>query len=299
MSLTFIIVIVFITITTTTTRTTASTTTTNRESIDTEVNLYLQKYGYLSKAGNNTQLSFEEGELKQAISLFQEYYQIQGEMLADPHTLQTTEFAFSLWAANSSLSFERKTVNPDILISYRNGTHTYADRRRNEEICASSLDGPGGVLAHAFCPPTVDSYSAEIHIDSAEPWHIYLTDKSASSNKDYLLNTLIHEIGHALGLMHSSCEESIMFAVVTARNNNRIAKLNIEDILAIQHNFMELKIQNQQQPPTTESTTNTPTYVDLCTLQYVDTVLDVEDIDNIGNIDDDEYLSDDSGYCSN
>ncbi|KYN28558.1 Matrix metalloproteinase-14 [Trachymyrmex cornetzi] len=148
----------------------------------------------------------------QAISLFQEYYQIQGDgtlnnytlyqmrkprcglpdiyecnigrrkwakthltwnfQLADPQTLQTTEFAFSLWAANSSLSFERKTVNPDILIYYRSGTHTYTDRRRNEEICVSSLDGPGGVLAHAFYPPTVDNYSTEIHIDSAEPWHI-------------------------------------------------------------------------------------------------------------------------------
>ncbi|KYN21446.1 72 kDa type IV collagenase [Trachymyrmex cornetzi] len=32
---------------------------------------------------------------------------------------------------------------------------------------------------------------------------------------------------------------------------------------------MELKIQNQQQPPTIEITTNIPTYVDLCTLQYV------------------------------
>ncbi|KYN17330.1 Matrix metalloproteinase-16 [Trachymyrmex cornetzi] len=122
--------------TTTTTRTTASTAATNRESIDTEVILYLQKYDYLSKAGNNTQLSFEEGKLKQAISLFQEHYQIQGDgtlnnytlyqmrkprcglpgiyehnigrrkwaktyltwnfQLADPHTLQTTEFAFSL-----------------------------------------------------------------------------------------------------------------------------------------------------------------------------------------------------------
>ncbi|KYN21101.1 Matrix metalloproteinase-16 [Trachymyrmex cornetzi] len=118
-------------------RTAASTAATNRESIDTEVILYLQKYGYLSKAENNTQLSFEEGELKQAISLFQEYYQIQGDgtlnnytlyqmrkprcglpdiyeynigrrkwakthltwnfQLADPQTLQTTEFAFSLW----------------------------------------------------------------------------------------------------------------------------------------------------------------------------------------------------------
>ncbi|XP_018368245.1 PREDICTED: matrix metalloproteinase-14-like [Trachymyrmex cornetzi] len=162
--------------------------------------------------------------------------------LADPHTLQTTEFVFSLWAANSSLSFKH---------------------------------GRGGVLAHAFYPPTVDNYSTEIHIDSAEPWHIYLTDKSASSNKDYLLNTLIHEIGHALGLMHSSREESIMFAVVTARNNNRIAKLNIEDILAIQqfYGIINPKPTTTTQPPTTEITTNAPTYVDLCTLQYVDTVL--------------------------
>ncbi|KYN11796.1 PREDICTED: matrix metalloproteinase-16-like [Trachymyrmex cornetzi] len=230
MSLTFIIIIIVFVAITFTTTTTIRTAATNRESIDTEVILYLQKYGYLSKADNNTQLSFEEGELKQVISLFQEYYQIQGDgmnnytlyqmrkprcgrpdiyeynigrrkwakthltwnfQLADPQTLQTTEFAFSLWAANSSLSFEHKTVNPDILIFYRSGTHTYADRRRNEEICTSSLDGPGGVLTHAFYPPTVNNYSSEIHIDSTEPWHIYLTDKSASSNKDYLLNTLI------------------------------------------------------------------------------------------------------------
>ena len=123
--------------------------------------------------------------------------------LADAHILKTTAFAFSLWAANSSLSFERKTLNPDILISYRSGTHTYADRKLNEEICSSSFDGPGG-LAHAFYPSNVANYTAEIHVDSAEPWHIlvYLTEKSAS-NKD-LLNTLTHEIGHALGLTHRS-----------------------------------------------------------------------------------------------
>ncbi|KYN18369.1 72 kDa type IV collagenase [Trachymyrmex cornetzi] len=69
-----------------------------------------------------------------------------------------------------------------------------------------------------------------------------------------------------------------MFAVVTARNNNnKIAKLNIEDILAIQqlYGIKNLKptTTTTQPPPTTEITTNTPTYIDLCTLQYVDTVL--------------------------
>ncbi|KAG5307664.1 D2MP protein, partial [Acromyrmex insinuator] len=115
---------------------------------------------------------------------------------------------------------ERNGYNPDILISYRSGTHTYANRKRSEEICSASFDGPGGVLAHAFYPSNVVNYTAEIHVDAAEPWHIYLTEKSAS-NKDYLLNTLTHEIGHALGLTHSSHEDSIMFAYVTARTSNR------------------------------------------------------------------------------
>ncbi|KYN13282.1 Matrix metalloproteinase-14 [Trachymyrmex cornetzi] len=69
-----------------------------------------------------------------------------------------------------------------------------------------------------------------------------------------------------------------MFAVVTARNNNNIVKLNIEDILAIQQlygikNPKPTTTTTTTQPPTTEITTNTPTYIDLCTLQYVDTVL--------------------------
>ncbi|KAG5345716.1 MMP15 protein, partial [Acromyrmex heyeri] len=185
--------------------------------------------------------------------------------LADVHTLKTTAFAFSLWAANSSLSFQRKPLNPDILISYRSGTHTYADRKRNEEICSSSFDGTGGVLAHAFYPTNVVNYTAEIHVDSTEQWHIYLTEKSAS-NKDYLLNTLTHEIEHALGLTHSSREDSIMFAFVTANNSNKIVKLNIEDILAIQqlYGIKNPKPTTTTQPPTsttTEITTNKPEYI--------------------------------------
>ena len=76
------------------------------------------------------------------------YVELPSE-LADAHILKTTAFAFLLWVANSSLSFERKTLNPDILISYHSGTHTYADRKRNEEICSASFDGPRGILVHA------------------------------------------------------------------------------------------------------------------------------------------------------
>ncbi|KYN30387.1 Matrilysin [Trachymyrmex septentrionalis] len=106
----------------------------------------------------------------------------------------------------------------------------YADRKHNEEICSASFDGPNGILAHAFYPSNVLNYTAEIHVDSAELWRIYLSEKPAV-NKHYLLYTLTHDIGHPLS--HSSREDSIMFAFA-GNNNNKIIKLNIEDILAIQ-----------------------------------------------------------------
>ncbi|KYN41684.1 Macrophage metalloelastase [Trachymyrmex septentrionalis] len=108
--------------------------------------------------------------------------------------LETTAFAFSLWAANSSLLFERKMLDPDILISYRSG--------------AKNL-----LVTRTIC--------------------------------------LTHEIGHALGLTHSSREDSIMFAFVS-NTNNKIVKLNIEDILAIQQLY---GIKNPRLPTTTTTTT--------------------------------------------
>ncbi|EGI66657.1 72 kDa type IV collagenase, partial [Acromyrmex echinatior] len=70
-----------------------------------------------------------------------------------------------------------------------------------------------------------------------------------------------------------------MFAYVTANNKNRIVKLNIEDILVIQQLYgiknpkLTTTPSMSTTPPTIEITTNKPEYVDLCTLQYVNTVL--------------------------
>ena len=63
----------------------------------------------------------------------------------------------------------------------------------------------------------------------------HIPKRKTTVNKYYLLNTLTYEIGHALGLSHSSREDSIMFAFAGTNNNsNKIVKLNLEDILAIQ-----------------------------------------------------------------
>ena len=105
---------------------------------------------------------------------------------------------------------------------------------------------------------------------------IYLTEKSAS-NKDYLLNTLTYEIGHILYYRINTQFAWRLHNFCTAGNNNKIVKLNVEDILAIQqlYGIKNPRLTTTTQPPTsiTEITTNKPEYIDLCTLQYVDTVL--------------------------
>ena len=64
------------------------------------------------------------------------------------------------------------------------------------------FDGKGGFLGHAFFP----EYSGEIHIDDAEDW----TTGTPSQNQRSLPQVAVHEIGHSLGLRHSSVRPALM-----------------------------------------------------------------------------------------
>ncbi|XP_070171061.1 matrilysin-like [Polyergus mexicanus] len=234
---------------------------------------FLGAYGFLKDDGGSLS-SDNATSLRRALSLFQEYYQLSGNSALDavmlhlmrkprcgladipdrvyrpiarkwPKTRLTWNFqvaskeisrmveaAFALWAANSSLNFAHDPLRPDILISYRTGAHTYANRR-NVGICPATFDGPGGALAHAFFPSGATDFTSEIHIDNSEPWHVYLNKNP--SNTHHLLQTLTHEIGHALGLQHSMRNDSIMFPYIPDIKNQFPVKLSIEDILAIQN----------------------------------------------------------------
>lgn len=122
--------------------------------------------------------------------------------------------AVTLWAAASPrLSFQhvQNSEHADIRITFLDGDH-------NDGM---SFDGRGKVLAHAF-PPT----NGSIHFDIAEPWTIRCVEGQN------LLDTAVHELGHALGLDHSHIPGSVMFPY--AKGYNPRLSLHEDDIRGIQ-----------------------------------------------------------------
>ncbi|GAA0166962.1 metalloprotease [Lithospermum erythrorhizon] len=130
--------------------------------------------------------------------------------------------AFGRWSEVTTLTFTetRLYYSADIKIGFFSGDHGDGE----------PFDGVLGTLAHAFSPP-----GGKFHLDGDENWVVngdFVNASSSMVSAVDLESVAVHEIGHLLGLGHSSVEESIMYP--TLSSSTRKVELDEDDIEGIQ-----------------------------------------------------------------
>uniref|UniRef100_A0A3Q1KF48 Collagenase 3 n=1 Tax=Anabas testudineus TaxID=64144 RepID=A0A3Q1KF48_ANATE len=123
--------------------------------------------------------------------------------------------ALNVWADVTPLTFKKLHEGiADIMISF--GSREHGDY--------NPFDGPNGLLAHAYPPGA--GIGGDTHFDEDEQW----TKDSSAYN---LFIVAAHELGHALGMSHSSDAGALMYPVYSYTTGFPLSEDDIEGIQAL------------------------------------------------------------------
>lgn len=129
---------------------------------------------------------------------------------------------FQIWSDNSVLNFVETNyaTDADIVISFESVNHPQID--------PYPMDDP--ILAHAFRPgPGV---AGDVHFRDDQEWDFDVTlADQPSGDRISFFAVALHELGHTLGLGHSSHPNAVMYEYYTSSTG----VLSPDDIAGIQH----------------------------------------------------------------
>ncbi len=162
---------------------------------------------------------------------------VAGESISESYLKTVTEEAFGLWASVAPLHFVEVpdigttvfTSNSAEYLAY--DENDFGQIRLNHRFI-NGTDAQNGMpvaKALAYAISSVGHLSADIHFDNGDPWEIIGT----ASEPD-VLGILTHEIGHSLGLGHSTIDGTVMFPAALRRMGPGTGVLLPDDIAGIQ-----------------------------------------------------------------